>query len=44
VRSSEGSKKAVKLGALRGKVKVHDPEWWKPMTDEEVDAFLEGKY
>lgn len=33
-----------KLGTLRGKIVVHDPDWWKPMTDEEVDAFLEGRY
>lgn len=31
-----------RFGTLKGRVVVHDPEWWKPMTEEEVDAFLEG--
>ena len=33
-----------KFGTLKGRIKIHDPNWWKPMTDEEVDAFLEGRY
>ena len=32
------------FGSLKGKIQVVDPNWWKPMTDEEVDAFLEGRY
>jgi prevent-host-death family protein len=44
VRSEEPAKAKPKLGTLRGKVIIHDPNWWKPMTDEEVDAFLEGRY
>lgn len=32
------------LGALRGQIKIIDPNWWKPMTDKEVDDFLEGRY
>jgi antitoxin (DNA-binding transcriptional repressor) of toxin-antitoxin stability system len=32
-----------KLGTLRGKVIVHDPGWWKPMSDEQVKVFLEGR-
>ena len=31
-----------KFGTLKGKIGVHDPDWWKPMSDEEVDAFLGG--
>jgi prevent-host-death family protein len=23
---------------------LHDDEWWRPMTDEEAEAFLEGRY
>jgi prevent-host-death family protein len=37
-----GSKKRV-LGTLKGKVQVLDPNWWKPMTDKEVDAFVGGQ-
>ena len=33
-----------KLGTGRGKIKVNDPDWWKPMTDQEVEAFLKGHY
>jgi prevent-host-death family protein len=29
------------FGTLREKVVIHDPDWWKPMTDEETDAFIE---
>jgi len=32
------------LGALRGQIKIIDPDWWKPMTDEEVQDFLSGRY
>jgi len=32
------------LGALRGQIKIIDPDWWKPMTDEEVEDFLSGRY
>lgn len=32
------------LGFLRGKIREIDPDWWRPMTDEEVDAFVEGRY
>jgi hypothetical protein len=21
-----------------------DPDWWKPMAEEETEAFLEGRY
>ena len=40
-KKAEGRKRI--LGGLRGKVEILDPDWWKPMTDEEVDAFLEGR-
>ncbi len=30
------------LGFLRGKVREIDPKWWHPMTDEEIEAFLQG--
>ena len=28
------------LGTLEGKWKEPDPDWWKPMTDDEAKAFL----
>lgn len=36
--------RAPRFGTLRGRITVNDPDWWKPMTDQEVTAFLEGRY
>lgn len=44
VRTAKADKKKPRFGTLRDKVIIHDPDWWKPMTEEEVDAFLEGRY
>ncbi|MBZ5523510.1 MAG: type II toxin-antitoxin system prevent-host-death family antitoxin [Acidobacteriia bacterium] len=33
-----------KFGTLKGRVVIHDPEWWKPMDEKELEAFLEGRY
>lgn len=43
VRTTKSASKKAKLGTLRDKVIIHDPDWWKPMTEEEVDVFLEGR-
>jgi prevent-host-death family protein len=43
VRSKEPSHKARILGTLKGKIQIFDPDWWKPMTDEEVEDFLAGR-
>jgi len=40
VRSAATKRKKPKLGTLRGRIIVHDPDWWKPMTQEEVDKLL----
>jgi prevent-host-death family protein len=32
-----------RLGTLAGKVVVHDPDWWKPMSEREVEDFLDGR-
>ncbi|MGH9587828.1 MAG: type II toxin-antitoxin system Phd/YefM family antitoxin [Acidobacteriaceae bacterium] len=44
VRTRKPAKKNVKLGTMRDRVVIHDPNWWKPMSDEEVEAFLNGNY
>jgi prevent-host-death family protein len=44
VRTKEPAHRKRRLGTLKGKIQVLDPDWWKPMTDQEVDAFLEGRY
>jgi prevent-host-death family protein len=43
VGTKEPARKNRKLGTLRGKIQILDPHWWRPMTEEEVDAFLEGR-
>jgi antitoxin (DNA-binding transcriptional repressor) of toxin-antitoxin stability system len=30
-------------GTLPGKIRVLDPNWWKPMTDHELKGFLAGR-
>jgi len=32
-----------KFGTLKGTVTALDPDWWKPMTNDEVEAFLDGR-
>jgi prevent-host-death family protein len=44
VRTASSSRKKPKFGTLKGKVIIHDPDWWKPMTEKEVDDLLEGRY
>jgi antitoxin (DNA-binding transcriptional repressor) of toxin-antitoxin stability system len=43
VRTKQPIGKKRKLGTLRGQIEIHDPNWWKPMTDKEVDDFIEGR-
>ena len=43
VRSPRRAKKP-KLGTMKGKVWELDPDWWKPMTEEETDVLLDGRY
>jgi prevent-host-death family protein len=43
VRTAKASRRP-KFGTLKGKIIVNDPNWWKPMTDKELDDFVEGRY
>jgi prevent-host-death family protein len=43
VRTKLPARKKRKLGTLKGKIRILDPNWWKPMTDEEAKAFIEGR-
>lgn len=36
--------KKIKLGFAAGLAKEIDPDWWKPMSDEEVDVLFGGKF
>jgi prevent-host-death family protein len=39
VRTTKAGKHRRRLGTFRDKVVIKDPDWWKPMTDDEADAF-----
>lgn len=41
VRTKKPSADKPKFGTLRSKVVIHDPDWWKPMTDDEADALID---
>lgn len=43
VRTATADPEKPKFGTLKDKVTAVDPDWWKPMTDDEVDAFLDGR-
>lgn len=43
VRTKKPTAKKRTLGTQRGKIRILDPDWWKPMTDEEADDFIEGR-
>ena len=44
VRTKAPAEGKREFGTLKGRIIEIDPDWWKPMTDEEVDDFLEGRY
>jgi len=43
VRTKAPSGKKRKLGALKGKILILDIDWWKPMSEDEADVFVEGR-
>jgi prevent-host-death family protein len=43
VRTTKPRSQKPQFGTLKGKVTALDPDWWKPMTDDEVDALLDGR-
>jgi prevent-host-death family protein len=44
VPKSESEKPVRRFGTGKGRVRIIDPHWADPMTDEEVEAFVEGRY
>ena len=44
VRSKKPTRRKRTLGTLRGKIQILDPNWWKPMSDKEIEDFLAGRY
>jgi prevent-host-death family protein len=43
IRTKKPNAEKPKFGTLKGKVTEIDPDWWKPMTDDEVNGFLDGR-
>jgi prevent-host-death family protein len=37
VRTKQAAKKKPLFGTMRGKIQIIDPDWWKPMSDKEVE-------
>lgn len=43
VRTRKAAAQKPKFGTLKDRVIEVDPDWWKPMSDEDVDALLDGR-
>jgi hypothetical protein len=43
VRTTKADPEKPKFGTLKARVTALDPDWWKPMTNDEVEAFLDGR-
>ena len=43
VRTQKPKREMPKFGTLRGKIQILDPDWWKPMTDKEVEDLFGGE-
>jgi antitoxin (DNA-binding transcriptional repressor) of toxin-antitoxin stability system len=44
VRTKVSGGEEPKFGTLTGRIVINDPEWWKPLSEDEVEAFLAGRY
>jgi antitoxin (DNA-binding transcriptional repressor) of toxin-antitoxin stability system len=44
VRTRANVREKPVFGTMKNRIVVNDPDWWKPMSDGEVDAFLDGRY
>jgi prevent-host-death family protein len=45
VPTTASGREKPKLGTMKDRIVIHDPDWWKPMTDEQAEEFIEtGRY
>ena len=44
IRTRAANAEKPAFGTLRDLITINDPDWWKPMSDEEVGEFLDGHY
>jgi antitoxin (DNA-binding transcriptional repressor) of toxin-antitoxin stability system len=40
VRTKVPAKRPLRFGTMRKRIVINDADWWKPMPDEEVVAFV----
>lgn len=43
VRTQKPKREKPKFGTLRGKIQILDPDWWKPMSDKEIEDLFGGE-
>ena len=43
VRTTQAHPERPRFGTQKGKVTALDPDWWKPMTGDEVDALVDRR-
>ena len=43
VRTRKARARKPAFGTLKDRVVEIDPDWWKPMSDEDVDALVDGR-
>jgi prevent-host-death family protein len=44
VRTKKALVDKPKFGSLKGRLAIKDSDWWKPMSEAEVKAFMSGHY
>jgi prevent-host-death family protein len=44
VRSTAAGERKRRFGTMADRNWEIDPDWWKPMSEEETEAFLGGRY
>jgi antitoxin (DNA-binding transcriptional repressor) of toxin-antitoxin stability system len=42
VRTQRPSRKKPQFGTLKGRIQINDADWWKPMSDKEVEDLFGG--
>ena len=43
IRTAKTSGKRRKFDTLKDEIKIYDADWWKPMSNDEVEALLADK-
>ena len=43
IRTTKADPAKPQFGTLKGKLTAIDPDWWKPMTDDDVESLLDAR-